>query len=163
MIEELETLFGEKQNQFIQTFIAVLVNSPFKETRRIDCHCIPLRKYLQYGCILHAAFKYITRKHKVKKNKAYCKCCICVSSFSPEDLELIFLENICKNVKFMEKKENFHKVENLIRSIDKNSLILFKKNSCKFEEISEKVRNIPSILSSVDDINEEMILGKRGN
>ena len=162
--EEIETFCRNDQNKFTQTFIATLVNSPLKETDKLDCHSIPLRKYLQYGSILQAAFKYITKNHRARKNNANCNCCICTNSISPEDLELLFLENMFSNMKRTETIEgNFQKVKNFIRSIDKKSFRFCPKSSRKFEEIYKNIENIPTVFSSTEEADEQTTLGKREN
>merc|ERR1712062_343007 len=134
------------------------------ETDKLDCQSIPLRKYLQYGCILQAAFKYITKNHRARKSNANCNCCICTNSISPEDLELLFLENMFSNMKRTETiKGNSQKVKNFIRSIDKKSLVCCRKSPRKFEEIYKNIENIQTVSSSTEEADEQATLGKREN
>ena len=78
-IREIEEIYEKNDNKFIKTFIAVLVNSPFKETDVLEGRSIPLKKYLQYGSILQGAFNYISKNHRVRTKGTNCKCCVCSS------------------------------------------------------------------------------------
>jgi len=160
LIKELEINYEKHQNKFIKTFIAVLINSPFKESEKLEGHFLSVQKYLQYGSILQAAFNYITKNHKVRSKNVNCKCCTCRSNFSPEDIELTFLENVCTRQNNL-KEKNAKKMQNFINSIEKNSLLLFKKNSRRLEEFCKKIDNV---LASSEKVTKEKmgIRGKRG-
>jgi len=131
-IEEIEREYDTFENKFLRCLMAVLVNTPFKETDKLEGRPIPIRSYLRYGSIIKSAFNYIGKTHKVRTKKSNCKCCVCTSSFSPENLELIFLENVCSNQQICRRKENFQKVKNLLNCINLNS-------SSKLKEIFEKI------------------------
>ena len=133
-IEEIEREYCHVENKFLRFFMAIINNSPFKETDKLEGRPIPLRNYLQYGSILKSAFDYIGKTHKVRTKKSNCKCCVCTSSFSPENLELIFLENISG---ICQRKENFRKVKNLLNSMNLSALVNY--NSSKLNEILEKI------------------------
>ena len=141
--EELESEFATVQNEFLQYFLAVLVNTPFKETDKLRGQSVPVSNYLKYGCILKAAFNYIIKNHRVRARSKNCKCCVCTSTFSPEDLELIFLENVCSNPNILKRNENLHKIENLLSCIDRNDLMFYKKNSGKLMNIFKKIEKLP--------------------
>ena len=113
-IRETEKIYEKNNNKFIKTFIAVLVNSPFKETDLLEGRPIPLEKYLQYGSILQGAFNYISKNHRVRMKGTHCKCCICSGGFSSEDMKFIFMKNVCNNKVVTTKKENHEKIRKLI-------------------------------------------------
>ena len=121
------------------------MNTPFKETDKLKGQSVKVSSYLKYGCILKAAFNYINKNHKVRAKNNNCMCCVCTSSFSPEDLELIFLENVCSNPKVFRRKENFHKIKNLLSCIDRNALMFYKKKSCILIDIFKKVESLPRL------------------
>ena len=141
--EELESYFETVQNEFLQYFLAVLVNTPFKETDKLRGKSVPVSSYLKYGSILKATFNYISKNHRVRAGNNNCKCCVCTSSFSPEDLELVFLGNVCSNPNILEKTENLHKIKNLLSCIDGNAMMFYKNNSGTLMNIYKKLESLP--------------------
>ena len=115
------------------------MNSPFKEDENFADKSIPLRQYLRFGNILQAAFNYTTKNHKIRTKKYDCKCCICRSSFSPEDVEFIFVKNFVLNIRDQDKRENIKKIRNFLNSINKDSLAFFKRNSSELEQFASKI------------------------
>ena len=85
-----------------------------KETDLLEGHSISLEKYLQYGSILQGAFNYISKNHRVRTKGTNCKCCVCSSGFSPEDIKVIFIKNVCSNKVVTTKKENHEKMRKFI-------------------------------------------------
>ena len=92
--------------------------------------------------------------------KENCKCCVCTSGFSPEDVELIFLRNVYDNKEITQKKENHQKIQNLFRCINTNSLVFYEKRMegihKNFEIVSGKR------FSMTDTKGKTLALGKRG-
>ena len=120
-ILELEIQHESLQNNFVKFMTGVLVNSPLSQTDKLHGKSIPIRQYLQYGSIYKAAGLL-----------GYSG----TNSASHVDVQLGFLQNFCKNVKIVKKKENLHKIRNLFRSIDTNSFGTFKKENLN------RVRNL---------------------
>ena len=128
-ILELEIQHESLQNNFVKFLTGVLVNSPLSQTDKLQGKSIPIRQYLQYGSIYKAAANFPGRSAGLLRYSG-------TNSASHVDVQLGFLENFCKNIKIVKKKENLQKIRNLFRSIDTNSFGTFKK------ENFYKVRNL---------------------
>ena len=128
-------------NKFIKFMMDTLLNSPFIEDQNFIGKSISLRQYLHFGNILQAAFNYITKNHKIREAKTNCQCCICSSNFSPEDVEFIFAKNFVKNMRKNERRGNVNKICNFLNNINKNSLILFKRNSFELDQFITEIHD----------------------
>ena len=133
-------------NKFIKFFLGILSNSPFLENDKFEEKTVPLRQYLHFGNIIIAAYNFITKNHKARVKKVNCMCCVCLSSFSPEDIEFVFLKNFVTQVKKQKIKTNIVKIRNFLHCINKDSLSLFKGNSSELEELAAEVQNASDIL-----------------
>ena len=118
-IDEIHSKVPYYSNKFIKFFIDSLLNSPFIEDKHFVGKALSFRQYLHFGNILQAAFNFTSKNHKIREKKVNCKCCICTSNFSSEDIEFIFVKNIVKNIKSQGRKENIIKLSNFLKSIDK--------------------------------------------
>ena len=128
-------------NKFLKFLMATLLNSPFLEDENFEDRTVPLRQYLNFGNIIQASYSFITKNHKVREKKMNCYCCICHSSFSPEDIEFVFLKNFVTQVKKQKIKKNIAKMKDFLNCINKDSLTLFKKNSDELKEFSNEIQN----------------------
>ena len=143
---DLSSVPGQNSNKFFKFFIGTLFNCPFLEDESIQERTVPLRQYLQFGNIIQASFNFITKNHKAREKKVNCLCCVCLSSFSPEDIEFVFLKNFVTQIKKQKRKENVVKIRNFLNCINKDSLIFFKRNSSELEELSLEIQNASAIL-----------------
>ena len=97
-------------NKFLKFVIQTLFNCPFLEDENFEERTVPLRQYLQFGNIIQASFNFITKNHKARVKKVNCLCCVCLSSFSPEDIEFVFLKNFVQQIKKQKIKKNIVKI-----------------------------------------------------
>ena len=93
-------------NTFIKLFVQTISNSPLIEDEEFQGKKIPIRQYLHFGNIIQASFDFIVKNHKAREKKSNCKCCICSSSFSPEDIEFVFIKNFVRNARNQTKETN---------------------------------------------------------
>ena len=135
------SVHDQNSNMFLKFFIRTLFNCPFQEYEKFEEKTVPLRQYLQFGNIIQASYNFITKNHIAREKKVNCMCCVCLSSFSPEDIEFVFLKNFVTQVKKQKIKKNIVKIKNFLLCINKDSLTLFKGNSSELEELSQEIRN----------------------
>ena len=140
------SVHDDDTNKFIKFFIGTLSNCPFLEDENFEGKTVPLRQYLHFGNIIQAAFNFITKNHKAREKKVNCMCCVCLSSFSPEDIEFVFLKNFVTQVKKQKIKKNIVKIRNFLDCINKDSLAFFKENSPELEELAQEIQNASDIL-----------------
>ena len=143
---DMKPLFTDNGNTFIMFFIGTLHNSPFIEDAEFTGKTIPVRQYLKFGNIIQASFNFITKNHKVREKKRNCACCICLSSFSPEDIEFVFVKNFVTKMRNNVKKENIKSIKNFLHSINKDSLVFFKRNSSEIDEFLTDIQRSSDLL-----------------
>ena len=145
---DLISVHEQNSNKFIKFFIGTLLNCPFLEDENFEEKTVPLRQYLHFGNIIQASFNFITKNHKAREKKVNCMCCVCLSSFSPEDIEFVFLKNFVTQVKKQKIEKNIVKIRNFLDCINKDSLNFFKENSSELEELALEIQNASAILLS---------------
>ena len=88
------SVHDDDTNKFIKFFIGTLSNCPFLEDENFEGKTVPLRQYLHFGNIIQASFNFITKNHKAREKKVNCMCCVCLSSFSPEDIYIRYMSEL---------------------------------------------------------------------
>ena len=145
---DLASVHDHGCNKFFKFMIGTLINCPFLEDENFEEKTVPLRQYLQFGNIIQASFNFITKNHKARVKKVNCLCCVCLSSFSPEDIEFVFLKNFITQVKTQKIEKNIVKIRNFLDCINKDSLNFFKLNSAELEDFALEIQNASDILLS---------------
>ena len=98
--KDLFSVQDQNINKFLKFAIQTLFNCSFLEDENFEEKTVPLRQYLHFGNIIQASFNFITKNHKAREKKVNCMCCVCFSSFSPEDIEFVFLKNFVTHTKY---------------------------------------------------------------